>query len=1051
MKYLKLFALAFIACLTVALAAVAGNTDYSPYSGFFPISVIGGNSTSTYITLANEAATLPNSRQLSLNTSRFNITDNGAGGTLVVDLKTVTIGFGGTGATTQQGAINAVAGFAGVALGDMMKYNGSNWVRFPIGTANQVLTMNAGGTDFAWSAAGAAAPAAATYITLNNESATLPNSRRLAGTANDITLTDGGAGTTITFDIGTNVVTLVGTQTLTNKTLTAPIISAATTTGYILKGTTFNDTVVITDPAAARTLTIPDPGGNASFVMTAGAQTVGGVKTFSATPVLSTNAITTSGANTNTLQNATDTFVYLATTDTLSNKTLASPIVSSQITLSAAAHNFTITWANPAAAETYNIADVGTNCDFAMTASGTSYANGRGVYANGSVLATVAAGSSGAAFVSGGAGAPSWTTLGAAGGGTGVTTVPAKGSMLVGNSGGTAYANLAVGADTFVLTADSAQTNGVKWAAAAGGGSGTVNSGTATQLAYYATSTNAVSSAADTLIVAGALSLGLNTGPAGSLQLYGATTGNCTVQVAAAAGTNITLTLPTVATTMPTAQPSVGGAVLVATTGGAQSYISGVTAASGTLTTGTATSLQGNVVISGVTSGTATITTPAVAATPTFQLPASGAGTTQALVPFGGNGSDGAISQGAGIVQQKIWYATTWTTSANFNCFGCAINSSGTASIPTGVTVTDSGGCPGAPAQTTATADGVEGYGPAGGRGGGQGTIGSSVVGGGGGGSCIVAGGNGGNAAGPSGQGGQTGNSATADFHTGSGGGGGGTGASGSGGAGGKGGGCLRIYANGAQSITSTGGINVSGANGTNATTLAGGGGGGAGGSVWIFSATSSAIGTSLINIAGGTGGTGTGASSGGGGGGGSGYVYQMSPSNSGTVTTTGGAGGTGTGASGSTGGAGSLVSNTQTPTLPCIVYCENTSGVFALTHLEQGRKWLRNEPFDHLQFTAHENTTWLAAFYAKPGCFNDLCYMLNYGGDVDKAVALGVIKEDVAYDPFFNPCTAYQPGSELSDSLAQCKADPKVWAAFPPIEQEAQTCDDTEFLRPST
>jgi hypothetical protein len=49
-------------------------------------------------------------------------------------------------------------------------------------------------------------------------------------------------------------------------------------------------------------------------------------------------------------------------------------------------------------------------------------------------------------------------------------TAPAKGSLLVGNSGSTAYDNLAVGANTYVLTADSTQTDGVKWAASGGGG-----------------------------------------------------------------------------------------------------------------------------------------------------------------------------------------------------------------------------------------------------------------------------------------------------------------------------------------------------------------------------------------------------------------------------------------------------------------------------------------------------------------------------------------------------------------------------------------------------
>ncbi len=50
-----------------------------------------------------------------------------------------------------------------------------------------------------------------------------------------------------------------------------------------------------------------------------------------------------------------------------------------------------------------------------------------------------------------------------------VSELTTKGDLLVGH-GGNVSSRLAVGADTFVLTADAAQTNGIKWAAGGGGG-----------------------------------------------------------------------------------------------------------------------------------------------------------------------------------------------------------------------------------------------------------------------------------------------------------------------------------------------------------------------------------------------------------------------------------------------------------------------------------------------------------------------------------------------------------------------------------------------------
>lgn len=74
-------------------------------------------------------------------------------------------------------------------------------------------------------------------------------------------------------------------------------------------------------------------------------------------------------------------------------------------------------------------------------------------------------------------------------------------------------------------------------------GSGTVNSGTAGQLAYYATSTNAVSGETNATVSAGALTLGAS-GTAGSVTLGNATSGTVTVQPVTGALGSVTASLP---------------------------------------------------------------------------------------------------------------------------------------------------------------------------------------------------------------------------------------------------------------------------------------------------------------------------------------------------------------------------------------------------------------------------------------------------------------------------------------------------------------------------
>lgn len=130
---------------------------------------------------------------------------------------------------------------------------------------------------------------------------------------------------TVTFNIDSTVVTLSGTQTLTNKTLTNPVITGVTISNLnvtdssiTFEGATNNEfetTLSVTDPTADRTITFPDATG--TVVLADLAQTLTN-KTLTS-PVIST----ISNTGTITLPTSTDTLVGRATTDTLTNKSIS--------------------------------------------------------------------------------------------------------------------------------------------------------------------------------------------------------------------------------------------------------------------------------------------------------------------------------------------------------------------------------------------------------------------------------------------------------------------------------------------------------------------------------------------------------------------------------------------------------------------------------------------------------------------------------------------------------------------------------------------------------
>jgi len=123
-------------------------------------------------------------------------------------------------------------------------------------------------------------------VTLNSATILATTNQLVLGTTNTTTINAAAPAASAVYtipDVGTTAsfVMTAGAQTIAGAKTLSSALTITPTTNQLVLGTTNTTTISATAPAASRTYTIPDAGANASFVMTEGTQTINGDKTLS--------------------------------------------------------------------------------------------------------------------------------------------------------------------------------------------------------------------------------------------------------------------------------------------------------------------------------------------------------------------------------------------------------------------------------------------------------------------------------------------------------------------------------------------------------------------------------------------------------------------------------------------------------------------------------------------------------------------------------------------------------------------------------------------------